>query len=891
MPLTEPGAPDWLTEQIAAYRKEEPAYRAYKEVLLRVLGAACIHSLPEALVQARVKTFSSFAEKCVRKSAVDKQEYSDPVHRFTDLCGARLVVQTLEQVLAVRQFIETQFEIVEADNKEAKLDRDRFGYRDMHYIVKLRATDDLEIDGKERETIGARKAEIQVRTWVQHAWADTLHDRMYKAALRPSAEILRTGALLAATMENGDREFDRLAAEIDGMAANYTAFATREEVTREIGIRETLLEAETETFRRMQLALHLAQLVAGATGDFARVVELLNHYRSEEGSLRAELLMELGYALCRLEDGNGNSSGFKDGQARLRESVDLQEHAKMTAIPDLRRARSLLARTHARLGWSWERVSGRESEALACYHRALALEPDNPYYLADILGFEVFCARSPELPASTRIAVKKAIAVCREHVLAGIEMPVACFTAGRLNLLLAVSEEDGTDAAYSALAWYARGLRHCGHPDACVPDPSFTGEFAHLDRLHFGKPEPPPLTWVRNLLTLALAAREGSEAIGMLQVLTSSGPPSLASPVVIVAGGAASLPSEREDRIRESLTGALEDFRGTLVAGGTTSGVPGLAGEVAEASKPRDFRLIGYIPRKLPLDAQKDVRYDQCIVCRDESFSPEQILTSWSDILAAGIAPSAVRVLGFGGGKLSALEYRIALALGASVGVVTRVHAADSRLIQEPPCANAADGIVADPLWSTDVALLPLPDDESTIHAFVAPRPSELSEEQVERMARVFHERYLANSGSRFPENLRPWETLGEGYREANREQARHMIEILQSAGFEVCSTDSAEAGGAIKEIPDGEPALDRMAELEHGRWNVDRLRDGWRPGPSRDNTRKIHDKILAWVDVDPTTRRYDYQAVQAFPEILALAGLEIQRPNSKPKPKTESND
>jgi len=45
---------------------------------------------------------------------------------------------------------------------------------------------------------------------------------------------------------------------------------------------------------------------------------------------------------------------------------------------------------------------------------------------------------------------------------------------------------------------------------------------------------------------------------------------------------------------------------------------------------------------------------------------PEQVLRNWSDILAAGIDPRDVLLPGLGGGSLAAIEYRIALGLGAS---------------------------------------------------------------------------------------------------------------------------------------------------------------------------------------------------------------------------------
>ena len=72
------------------------------------------------------------------------------------------------------------------------------------------------------------------------------------------------------------------------------------------------------------------------------------------------------------------------------------------------------------------------------------------------------------------------------------------------------------------------------------------------------------------------------------------------------------------------------------------------------------------------------------------------------------------------------------------------------------------------------------------------------------------------------------------------------------------------------------------MAAMEHGRWNIERLRDGWRPGKPRDDAKKIHDCLVPWAELsdDPETgvKKYDRQAVLKFPEILAQAGLEVFR-------------
>jgi len=80
-----------LRDQIQKYGAEFPHYEAYAKALNRVLEQGCMPAIPEVIVQARPKSISSFAEKCVRKFV----KYPDAVHDMTDLCGARIIVQTL----------------------------------------------------------------------------------------------------------------------------------------------------------------------------------------------------------------------------------------------------------------------------------------------------------------------------------------------------------------------------------------------------------------------------------------------------------------------------------------------------------------------------------------------------------------------------------------------------------------------------------------------------------------------------------------------------------------------------------------------------------------------------------------------------------------------------
>jgi ppGpp synthetase/RelA/SpoT-type nucleotidyltranferase len=831
-------------EQIAAYSAVRPCYVTYADALKRVLDLACQVSFPEALVQARAKTVSSFAEKVARKY----EKYPDAVRQMTDLCGARVIVQTAEQVKAVRRFIEANFDIVEKEDKGLLLSEDEFGYRDMHYVVRLPSgrRESLGFTPAEIGAIDDKCAEIQVRTWLEHAWADTLHDRIYKNKLKLSTEVVRTGALLAALMEEGDRNFNLLAEELDGLIANYTAYAPKAEVEKEIGVQELLLTNEPKAGKKPAMALRLARLLA-ASGDYRRVVDLLSPHVELHDANRCGLLLELGHSLCRLFRDKPAAPEYGKGTQFLEEARRQYETVEVPFVPHLRKRESLHARALSRLGWALAGVRGQEYRARECYRLAHEHEPANPYYLAEMLGFEMYCTHQTDLPASMGATIREALRTCRAHAAAGIELPYAYFIAGRLSLLLKAADE--------ALSYYALGIRHCLAGTYCVPGDALANELHWIRRLDFGTMLPAEHQRVVTLLELGQTISEGGAVAGSGVTLTT--------PVLIVAGGAASLDANLAKKIRPLLKEAVEHIRGTIISGGTTAGVPGCvgdaAGELATEGK-KQFRLIAYMPAKFSAGVTAHAAYDERIHVGDD-FQPEQILRNWSDILSAGIRPQDVLLLGFGGGALSAVEYRIALSLGASVGLVAGTK-------------GAAQGLLDDPLWSRFPNLYLLPFDVATVRAFLTPSDHAFEPAVQEEMAKSFHARYVKGSASRLPKNMQPWPKLDKTFQRANLEQAQYSVEILEAAGFAVRKAPGAPT--LFAEFTEDD--VERMAELEHGRWNVERLRDGWRFGKPRDDSRKLHDCLVPWNELPEEIKRYDRDAVRAFPEILAQAGLEIYR-------------
>lgn len=839
-----------LKAQIAAYREEKKNhYDRYAETLKRVLEKACAVHLPEAVVQVRSKSVDSFAEKCVRKA----DKYKDPVRDMTDLCGARVIVQTLDQVAAVRTFIKANFLIVEEDEKGSGFADAEFGYRDVHYIIELlpERCSALGLNGEEQRVIGARRAEVQVRTWMQHAWADTLHDRMYKTSLKYPREFRRLAGLLAALMEDGDRTFNMLAREIDGMLANYQAYASQTHVTQEAERQKQIL-ANIDESRRPRAALQLARLIS-AQGRYGETIDVLQKYAGETGALRPEILLDLGYAVCRQHRSEPSGPDYQRGLAWLEESVALLDAADTSVPLNMRKHNSLLARALARKAWALTSIPRRAHEARACYQAALEREPGNPYHLTEVIGHEIECQRQPGIVNAMRASMRAALDTCREHMENGTEIPYACFAAGRLLLLLGDN--------FAALNNYARGIAYCLADDFCCDPDVLDAEEGWILRVVGSEAPGDGFDWALRLFSLARRVENRQSGASPASV-------ELTRPVLILAGGAASLNrSEVRSQIAAKLKRVFAGLTGTVISGGTDSGIPGCAGEAAAGlGAERAFTLVGFRPRLLPDDAPIDRRYDRQILSGEDRFTPAQVIHCWETLLDAGFAPNEIRLLGIGGGPIAAFEYRLALALGALVGVVES-------------SGGAADGLLQDVVWTVLPNLLPLPDDPGTMRAFAHPVIAPpFPDDVLDGMARAFHANYVAENQNKLPPSLRPWPDLAETYQIANREQARYAIMILEACGFQVRPAADPANPKVFSDFTDED--IERLAELEHGRWNVERLLQGWRRG-DRDESKKRHNCLVPWLDKAVLTdeiKTYDRQSVRLFPSLLAKAGLEVTR-------------
>ncbi|WDR90612.1 GTP pyrophosphokinase [Burkholderia ambifaria] len=166
-------------------------------------------------VASRVKTRASLEEKIARKGEGRYQRIDD----ITDICGVRVIAYFEGDVRRVCDILEREFKVDRQNSvdKSRPADPDRFGYRSVHYVVS-HAVGRKRL--RENRRFASFKVEIQVRSILQHAWAEIEHDLGYKSADEVPALVKRKFSRLAGLLELADEEFMTIRKELDDYEKN-----------------------------------------------------------------------------------------------------------------------------------------------------------------------------------------------------------------------------------------------------------------------------------------------------------------------------------------------------------------------------------------------------------------------------------------------------------------------------------------------------------------------------------------------------------------------------------------------------------------------------------------------------------------------------------------------
>ncbi|WP_239021895.1 DUF429 domain-containing protein [Nocardioides jishulii] len=193
---------------VRRYAEQLPEVRRatadYVEIVRSMLDDAGINYLT---VTGRAKTLTSFAAKAAR--TVDgRPVHTDPLSEILDQIGLRVITYVHSDVQAVVDVLNEQLVVHDdRDMGEETASEGRFGYASRHLHVELETDDE-----QTHPHLAGRVAQVQVRTVLQHAWAEFEHDIRYKGTIPDEhvPDFDRRFTLAAGLLELADREFSTI---------------------------------------------------------------------------------------------------------------------------------------------------------------------------------------------------------------------------------------------------------------------------------------------------------------------------------------------------------------------------------------------------------------------------------------------------------------------------------------------------------------------------------------------------------------------------------------------------------------------------------------------------------------------------------------------------------
>jgi len=236
------------------YDRMMPALLARGDALRDALAQRLAQdtSLKLHSITVRVKTRASVAAKLARP---DRTYHS--LWDLTDLVGLRVITYFEDGVDRVGRLLEAHLPVDfrhSVDKRKSSAD-DRFGYRSLHYVCRMAP------DG---DTPGQLRYEIQVRTLLEHAWAEIEHDLGYKSRDSVPAIARRRLNRLAGLLELADQEFSAIRRELADYATTLPSrIANADEVALDRLSLGPLLDCAEVLETDTAIAVELGRLLDG----------------------------------------------------------------------------------------------------------------------------------------------------------------------------------------------------------------------------------------------------------------------------------------------------------------------------------------------------------------------------------------------------------------------------------------------------------------------------------------------------------------------------------------------------------------------------------------------------------------------------------------------------
>lgn len=196
---------DDLNKILIQYEEKSPLYSSFSLKVEKILTKLCKNFSIHQII-SRIKTKESLVQKVIKKNKYEKLD------DITDVLALRIITYFEDDISKIEEILNKEFKIDwENSIDKRNIEIDKFGYRSVHYI--------LQLNDRRAQTAGYAeykdiKFEIQIRSILQHSWAEIEHDLGYKSFTEIPQKAKRTFYRVAALLEQADIEFTKLKKEI-----------------------------------------------------------------------------------------------------------------------------------------------------------------------------------------------------------------------------------------------------------------------------------------------------------------------------------------------------------------------------------------------------------------------------------------------------------------------------------------------------------------------------------------------------------------------------------------------------------------------------------------------------------------------------------------------------
>ncbi|WP_312178393.1 hypothetical protein [Arthrobacter sp.] len=191
-----------------AFRADRPQFEAAEAAIYAAVVARLgDDGLNYHHIQHRVKGTGSLSAKLSRLRPDGTPKYPSGMRDIDDVIGLRVILFLESDIGGAINALGGAFDqLGHVDKASEQRSRGEFGYSGQHLVLAVPARNPPPGCG----LFSGQRFEVQLRTILQHAWAEFEHDIRYKGGGAVPPEVNRAFTLASGLIELADREFDTI---------------------------------------------------------------------------------------------------------------------------------------------------------------------------------------------------------------------------------------------------------------------------------------------------------------------------------------------------------------------------------------------------------------------------------------------------------------------------------------------------------------------------------------------------------------------------------------------------------------------------------------------------------------------------------------------------------